>query len=63
MLIPYDQLTQITKNCGRGENLIIDQTPHGPVIKFTLADSLGEQKVPPVPVGEFPVTPRIKADA
>ena len=63
VLIPYDQLTQITKNCGRGENLIIDQTPHGPVIKFTLADSLGEQKVPPVPVGEFPVTPRIKTDA
>ena len=63
VLIPYDQLAQITKTCGRGENVIIDQTTHGFVIKFALADSLGEQKVPTIPVGEFPVTPRIKADA
>ena len=63
VLIPHEQLVQITKNCGRNENLIIDQTPQGPIIKFSLGDKLGEQKVKHIPVDEFPVTPRIKADA
>ncbi len=63
VLIPYDQLLQLTKNCGRNENLIIDQAPNGAVIKFALADSLGEQKVKHIPMDEFPVTPRIKTEA
>ena len=63
VLIPYDQLMQITKNSGKDERLHIEASPTGPIIKFSLADKLGEQKVKPIPVDEFPATPRIKTDA
>lgn len=63
MLIPYDQLVHLTKNCSRDESIHIEPTPQGPVIRFALADSLGEQKVINIPVDEFPITPQIKADA
>jgi DNA polymerase III sliding clamp (beta) subunit (PCNA family) len=59
VLVPYDQLTQITKNCGKNERIHIEPG----LIKFALADSLGEQKVKHIPTDEFPATPRIKADA
>ena len=59
VLIPYDQLVQVTKNCGKDERIHIELG----CIKFALADSLGEQKVKHLPVEEFPVTPRIKAEA
>ena len=58
VLVPYDQLQQITKNCGKGESIHIEPS----LIKFALADSLGEQKVKHIPADEFPMTPRIKAD-
>lgn len=61
--IPHDQLVQLTKNCDRNERLLIDTTPGGPVIKFALADNLGESKVKLIPLAEFPVTPRIQAEA
>lgn len=63
VLVPHDQLVQLTKNSDRNEHLLIDSTPGGPVIKFALAQSLGEQKVKPLPLAEFPVTPRIQAEA
>jgi len=63
VLVPFDQLQQLSKNCGREERLLIDLTDHGPVIKFALADNLGETKVKPLPVAEFPETPRLKAEA
>ena len=59
LLIPYDQLLQVTKNCGKDERIHIEPG----CIKFALADSLGETKVKHLPVEEFPVTPRIKTDA
>ncbi|MFO1481809.1 MAG: hypothetical protein U1F71_00450 [Verrucomicrobiaceae bacterium] len=55
--------TQLTKNCDRDERLLIEPSPQGPLIKFALADKLGEAKVKLLPVGEFPLTPRIKGDA
>jgi DNA polymerase III sliding clamp (beta) subunit (PCNA family) len=63
LLIPHDQLVQLTKNCDRNERLLIDSTQDGPVIKFALADNLGEFKVKPIPVAEFPVTPRLQGEA
>jgi DNA polymerase III sliding clamp (beta) subunit (PCNA family) len=63
VLVPFDQLQQLTKNCGRDERLLIDLTEQGPVIKFALADNLGETKVKPMPVSEFPETPRLKSEA
>lgn len=62
VLVPFDQLQQLSKNCGRDERLLIDLTEQGPVIKFALADNLGETKVKPMPVAEFPETPRLKSE-
>lgn len=63
VLIPHELLVQLTRNAERGEHLLIDSTPGGPVVQFVLASSLGEQKVKPVPLSEFPVTPRIPGEA
>jgi DNA polymerase III sliding clamp (beta) subunit (PCNA family) len=63
MLIPYDQLLQITKNCAKDEHIHIESTPDGPLIKFALADKFGESKGKPIPLEQFPQTPLIKADA
>jgi DNA polymerase III sliding clamp (beta) subunit (PCNA family) len=63
LLVSYDQLLQLSKNCGRDERLLIEPTPNGPIIKFALAGNLGEQKVKPIPVDEFPATPRIKTES
>ena len=62
VLVPHDQLVQLAKNSDRNEHLLIDSTPGGPVIKFALADNLGETKVKPMPVSEFPETPRLKSE-
>jgi len=59
VLVPYDQLLQLSKNCSKDERIHIEPG----CIKFALADSLGEQKVKHIPVDEFPVTPRIKTEA
>ena len=64
VLVPYDQLLQLTKNCGKGESLIIETpAPRTILLKFALADNLGASKVKPIPVEEFPATPRIQSDA
>lgn len=63
VLIPYDQLVQLSKNCGKDERLLIEATPQGPLIRFALADGLGASKVKPLPVEQFPLVPRIKSDA
>ena len=62
VLIPYDQLQHLTKNCGKDERLIIENTPEGTIIKFAMAHNLGSAKVKPLPIMEFPDTPRIKAE-
>ncbi len=59
VLVPYDQLVQITKNCGKNERIHIEPG----LIKFALANSVGEQKVKHIPAEEFPETPRIKSDS
>jgi DNA polymerase III sliding clamp (beta) subunit (PCNA family) len=63
VLVPYEQLVQITKNCGKDEQIQLAHSAQGPVIKFALAAQLGETKVIHVPVEEFPITPRIQMDA
>ncbi|MBB5031564.1 DNA polymerase III subunit beta [Prosthecobacter vanneervenii] len=63
VFIPHEQLVQLTKNSDRNESLLIDTTPGGPVIKFALADNLGESKVKLIPLAEFPVTPRLPGES
>jgi DNA polymerase III sliding clamp (beta) subunit (PCNA family) len=59
VLVPYEQLVQITKNCGKDEQIQLAHSAQGPVIKFALAAQLGETKVIHVPVEEFPITPQV----
>ena len=63
VLVPYDQLLQLTKNCDKNERILIEPGPEGPLIRFALADNLGASKVKLLPVDEFPQTPRIKAES
>ena len=63
VLVPYDQLLQLTKNCDKNERILIEPGPEGPLIRFAMADNLGASKVKLLPVDEFPQTPRIKAES
>jgi DNA polymerase III sliding clamp (beta) subunit (PCNA family) len=60
VLIPYDQLLQLAKNCSKDERLLVEATPEGTIIKFALANNLGASKVKPFPVDQFPQVPRTK---
>ena len=63
VLIPYDQLLQLSKNCSKDERLLIETTDQGTVIRFALANNLGASKVKPFPVDQFPQVPRIKTES
>lgn len=63
VLIPYDQLLQLSKNCGKGERILVDLTAEGPAIRFALAENLGSTKVKTLPVDQFPQVPRIKTES
>jgi DNA polymerase III sliding clamp (beta) subunit (PCNA family) len=62
VLIPYDQLLQLSKNCSKEERLLIETTLEGTVIKFALANNLGASKVKLCALDLFPQIPRIKTD-
>ena len=63
VLVPYEQLQQLSKNCSKDERLLIETTPEGTVIIFAQANNLGASKVKPFPVDQFPQVPRIKTEA
>lgn len=63
VLIPYDQLLQLSKNCGKGERILVDFTAQGPAIRFALAENLGSTKIKTLPVDQFPQVPRIKTES
>ena len=63
MLLPYDQLAQVVKNCGRGETIEVEASPEASIIRFPLGNEFGESKLTFVAPEEFPVTPRLQADA
>ncbi|MDZ4405939.1 DNA polymerase III subunit beta [Prosthecobacter sp.] len=63
ILLPYDQLAQVVKNCGRGETIEVESSPDASIIRFPLGNEFGESKLAFVAPEEFPVTPRLQADA
>ena len=63
VLLPFDQLSQIVKSCGKGESIEVMSTGDHNLIRFPLGDTLGESKVSFIPPDEFPATPRIKCEA
>lgn len=63
VLVPYEQLLQTVKNCGKNEQLQIIPDTSRPAIRFALGNQTGESKIKPVPVAEFPSTPRIQSES
>ncbi len=63
ILLPYDQLAQVVKNCGRGETIEVESSPEASIIRFPLGNEFGESKLAFVPPDEFPDTPRLQAEA
>lgn len=62
VLVPFDTLAQLAKTCPKEEKILIEASPEGPLLRFSLANNLGVQKVKLLPVAEFPQTPRIKCE-
>lgn len=63
VLLPYDQLTQLVKSCGKGESLEVESTPDASIIRFPLGETTGESKVPFILPNEFPLIPKMKNEA
>lgn len=59
VLVPYEQLQQLVKNSGKDETLHLVPDPKQPLIRFTLGGQTGESLIKPMPVTDFPTTPRI----
>ena len=63
LLLPYEDLLRIAKNCGKNESLQISPADKGSaLIRFALGGDSGESKVTSLPVEEFPAIPRIKGN-
>jgi len=67
LLVPYDELLKITKNCPKTDNLLIgsDENPSEPsvVIQYAIGNQIAEAKVATLPPAEFPEIPRIKGES
>jgi DNA polymerase III sliding clamp (beta) subunit (PCNA family) len=63
VLLPFDQLSQLVKSCGKGESIEVMSSGDHTLIHFPLGDTLGESKVPFVSPDEFPQTPRLRNEA
>ena len=64
LLLPYEDLLRIAKNCGKNESLNISPAEKGSaLIRFALGGDSGESEVASLPVEEFPAIPRIKGTA
>jgi DNA polymerase III sliding clamp (beta) subunit (PCNA family) len=64
LLVPYEDLLRIAKNCAKNESLQISPADKGSaLIRFALGGDSGESRVSSLPVEEFPPIPRIKGSA
>ena len=63
VLLPFDQVSQLVKSCGKGESIEVMSSGDHTLIHFPLGDTLGESKVPFVSPDEFPQTPRLRNEA
>jgi DNA polymerase III sliding clamp (beta) subunit (PCNA family) len=46
ILLPYDQLAQVVKNCGRGEAIEVEASPEASIIASRSATRPGNQRSP-----------------
>ena len=64
MLVPYDELLKITKNCPKTDSILIKSEEKPAVtIQYAIGSQVAETKVDSLPVEEFPEIPRIKGES
>lgn len=62
VLVPFEQLSQLVKSCGKSESVEVTTSGDHTLMRFPLGDTLGESKVQFVPPDEFPQTPRLRTE-
>lgn len=67
LLVPYDELLKITKNCQKADTILLrsDEKASGTsvIVEYAIGGQVAETKVGSLPVSEFPEIPRIKGEA
>ena len=66
LLVPYDELIKITKNCQKADKILIHrgENPSGAsvIVEYSIGNQIAEAKVNSLPVEEFPEIPRINGE-
>ncbi|MEQ1852785.1 MAG: DNA polymerase III subunit beta [Chthoniobacteraceae bacterium] len=62
LLVPYDELLGITKNCEKTDNLLLSKDGSNALIEYAIGNQLAQAKVESLPVEEFPAIPRMKGE-
>ena len=67
LLVPYDELLKITKNCPKTDTLLLSQTDENGsgasvIIEYAIGTQVAETKVASLPPQDFPEIPRIKGE-
>jgi DNA polymerase III sliding clamp (beta) subunit (PCNA family) len=62
VLVPYDELTKIAKNCQKTDTLRIAGDEKGITVEYPVGGQTAQSKLSSLPVAEFPEIPRIKGE-
>jgi DNA polymerase III sliding clamp (beta) subunit (PCNA family) len=62
LLVPYDELLKITKNCQKTDTLLLSGGSKAVTIEYAIGNQVAEVKLDSLPVEEFPHFPRIKGE-
>jgi DNA polymerase III sliding clamp (beta) subunit (PCNA family) len=64
MLVPYSDLSRITKRCGKTDTITVSKADGDTVlVEFPIGNQTGQEHVESLPVAEYPDIPTVKADA
>ena len=64
LLVPYDELLRITKNCEKTDQILVSQSDKDTaIIEYAVGNQVAEAKVTTLPVEEFPPIPGIKGES
>lgn len=64
LLVPYDELQKVTKNCQKSDSVLVSGNGKDSVaIEYAIGNQVAEVKAASLPVEEFPEIPRIKGDS
>jgi DNA polymerase III sliding clamp (beta) subunit (PCNA family) len=67
LLVPYDELVKVSKNCPKSDSVLIGTgekaSESSVTIQYAIGNQVAEVKVDTLPVEEFPPIPRIKGES